>query len=201
MSKQDGSRLSDQLLAALANLWSDTGCQMAFERRNEYQLDDSTKYFFDSLARIGDKDYTPNSQDILNTRLKTTGFVEVPFTIKDVKFRCVDLAPRTCFRVFDVGGQRSERRKWIHLFDGVNAIIFLTAISEFDQVLFEDGKTNRMSESLKLFDMICNCQFFANTSMILFLNKVCHLLETRENSLARPLRREDQDEEHDDVLP
>ena len=45
------------------------------------------------------------------------------------------------FRVFDVGGQRSERRKWIHCFDNVEAIIFITAISEYDQVLFEDETT------------------------------------------------------------
>lgn len=39
----------------------------------------------------------------------------------------------TC-RMVDVGGQRSERRKWIHCFEGVKAIIFLTAINEYDQV-------------------------------------------------------------------
>ena len=38
------------------------------------------------------------------------------------------------FRMIDVGGQRSERRKWIHAFEGVKAVIFLTAINEYDQV-------------------------------------------------------------------
>lgn len=37
-------------------------------------------------------------------------------------------------RMIDVGGQRSERRKWIHAFEGVKAVIFLTAINEYDQV-------------------------------------------------------------------
>ena len=37
--------------------------------------------------------------------------------------------------MIDVGGQRSERRKWIHAFEGVKAVIFLTAINEYDQVL------------------------------------------------------------------
>ena len=36
--------------------------------------------------------------------------------------------------MIDVGGQRSERRKWIHAFEGVKAVIFLTAINEYDQV-------------------------------------------------------------------
>ena len=42
------------------------------------------------------------------------------------------------YSVFDVGGQRSERRKWIHCFDNVQAMIFITAISEYDQILEED---------------------------------------------------------------
>lgn len=44
-------------------------------------------------------------------------------------------------RLLDVGGQRSERRKWIHCFEDVTAIIFLSALSEYDQVLWEDGET------------------------------------------------------------
>lgn len=37
----------------------------------------------------------------------------------------------------DVGGQRSERRKWIHCFENVTSIMFLVALSEYDQVLVE----------------------------------------------------------------
>ncbi len=40
-------------------------------------------------------------------------------------------------RMIDVGGQRSERRKWIHCFDNVASLIFLVAISEYDQILVE----------------------------------------------------------------
>ncbi|VDM65944.1 unnamed protein product [Strongylus vulgaris] len=81
------------------------------------------------------------------------------------------VSTRNDFRVFDVGGQRSERKKWIHCFEDVNAIIFIAAISEYDQVLFEDETTNRMVESMRLFESICNSRWFINTSMILFLNK------------------------------
>lgn len=41
------------------------------------------------------------------------------------------------YRMVDVGGQRSERRKWIHCFENVTSIIFLVALSEYDQILFE----------------------------------------------------------------
>lgn len=42
-----------------------------------------------------------------------------------------------CYRMVDVGGQRSERRKWIHCFENVTSIMFLVALSEYDQVLVE----------------------------------------------------------------
>ena len=56
--------------------------------------------------------------------------------------------------LIDVGGQRSERRKWIHLFDGVNALIFVVAMSEYDETLLEVNTVNRMHESLRLFGSI-----------------------------------------------
>ena len=46
-------------------------------------------------------------------------------------------------RMFDVGGQRSERKKWIHCFEGVTAIIFCVALSGYDLVLAEDEEMNR----------------------------------------------------------
>lgn len=43
-------------------------------------------------------------------------------------------------RMFDVGGQRSERKKWIHCFEGVTCIIFIAALSAYDMVLVEDDE-------------------------------------------------------------
>merc|ERR1712048_1059084 len=68
-------------------------------------------------------------------------------------------------------GQRSERAKWLHCFDDVTAIIFVAALSAYDQVLFEDDNTNRMSEALKLWKDICKKNIFKDKAMILFLNK------------------------------
>ena len=74
--------------------------------------------------------------------------------------------------MFDVGGQRSERKKWIHCFENVTSIIFCVALSEYDQVLLEESSQNRMMESLLLFDSVVNSRWFMRTSIILFLNKV-----------------------------
>ncbi|XP_035498648.1 guanine nucleotide-binding protein G(o) subunit alpha isoform X2 [Scophthalmus maximus] len=157
---EDTEPYSAELLSAMIRLWSDAGIQECFSRAREYQLNDSAQYYLDSLDRIGATDYQPTEQDILRTRVKTTGIVETHFTFKNLHFR-----------LFDVGGQRSERKKWIHCFEDVTAIIFCVALSGYDQVLHEDETTNRMHESLKLFDSICNNKWFNDTSIILFLNK------------------------------
>lgn len=117
--------------------------------------------YFDSIDRIAAHDYMPNDQDVLRSRVKTTGITETTFIIQDLTYR-----------MFDVGGQRSERKKWIHCFENVTTILFLVAISEYDQLLFEDETVNRMQEALTLFDSICNSRWFIKTSIILFLNKI-----------------------------
>jgi len=160
-SQIEGDRLDPQVGNAIAVLWKDAGVQSCFQRSREYQLNDSAKYYFDSIDRIAAPDYTPNDQDVLRSLVKTTGITETTFIIGDLTYR-----------MFDVGGQRSERKKWIHCFENVTTILFLVAISEYDQLLFEDETVNRMQEALTLFDSICNSRWFVKTSIILFLNKI-----------------------------
>jgi len=149
-----------ELVNHLKAFWADPGIQKTYDKRNLFQLNDSAKYFYDNLDRIAAIDYVPSLDDNLRTRVRTTGIVEHNFTISE-----------SPFRMFDVGGQRNERKKWIHCFDGVTAVIFVVAISEFDQLLFEDDCTNRMTEALSLFVNICGSEWFNKTAMILFLNK------------------------------
>jgi len=61
--------------------------------------------------------------------------------------------------MFDVGGQRDERRKWIQCFNDVTAIIFVTACSSYNMVLREDPTQNRLRESLDLFRSIWNNRY------------------------------------------
>ncbi|XP_031157356.1 guanine nucleotide-binding protein G(i) subunit alpha-2b isoform X1 [Sander lucioperca] len=150
----------DDLSNVMRRLWGDRGIQSCFARSREYQLNDSAAYYLNDLERIAKADYIPTQQDVLRTRVKTTGIVETHFTFKELHFK-----------MFDVGGQRSERKKWIHCFEGVTAIIFCVALSAYDLVLAEDEEMNRMHESMKLFDSICNNKWFTETSIILFLNK------------------------------
>ncbi|KAH6568789.1 hypothetical protein BASA50_003061 [Batrachochytrium salamandrivorans] len=153
--------LPAEVTAAVKSLWHDGGVQACFARSREYQLNDSARYYFESIDRIGALGYMPTEQDVLRSRVKTTGITETTFRVGELTYR-----------MFDVGGQRSERKKWIHCFENVTAIVFLVAISEYDQVLVEDETVNRMQEALTLFDSICNSRWFVQTSIILFLNKI-----------------------------
>ena len=62
-------------------------------------------------------------------------------------------AKRNVFRFFDVGGQRSERKHWIHCFEHVSAVVFVASIGAYDQKLMEDGEINRLHEALALFEV------------------------------------------------
>lgn len=145
---------------AIKDLWAEAGIQECYDRRREYQLTDSAKYYLSDLARIEAEDFLPTEQDILRARAPTTGILEYPFDLDSIIFRMVD-----------VGGQRSERRKWIHCFENVTSIIFLVALSEYDQILFESENENRMEESKALFKTIITYPWFQHSSVILFLNK------------------------------
>ncbi|XP_018430345.1 PREDICTED: guanine nucleotide-binding protein subunit alpha-13 isoform X2 [Nanorana parkeri] len=137
-------------LKSIKSLWTDSGVQHAYDRRREFQLD-----------------YLPSQQDILLARRPTKGIHEYDFEIKNVPFKMVD-----------VGGQRSERKRWFECFDSVTSILFLVSSSEYDQVLMEDRQTNRLTESLNIFETIVNNRVFSNVSIILFLNKT-DLLEEK----------------------
>eukprot|EP01133_Synstelium_polycarpum_P020116 gene20116-24121_t len=167
---KDRSHLTDEWTQQTADdatrLWNDPAIKQVYERRDkDFQLNDSSKYFFDNLNRISEPKYLPTPQDALRSRVMTKGIVEA-----DVVFDGISM------KIIDVGGQRSQRRKWIHCFDGVSAVIFVAALSEYDQMCRE-VRVNRLDESINLFSEICNSQWFAETPMILFLNKKDILVE------------------------
>jgi len=141
-------------------LWADPVIRTTYEHRSHFQLLDSSVYFFEKLDELGQPGYMPSDQDILRCRVRTTGIVEQEFQINGERFK-----------LFDVGGQRNERKKWIHCFEGVTAVLFLGVLSEYDLTLYEDETMNRMEETLTIFDEICNSSYFTKTSIILFLNK------------------------------
>mmetsp|Transcript_50805 Transcript_50805/g.80939 ORF Transcript_50805/g.80939 Transcript_50805/m.80939 type:complete len:357 (-) Transcript_50805:749-1819(-) len=152
--------VDEQVAENVEILWKEPAMKEIFENRAKLKIDDSSAYFFDEVRRIATRSYIPTDKDILLVRHRTTGVIEQKFEIRG-----------TIFHIFDVGGQRSERKKWIHCFEHVTAVIFVAALSCYDEVMFEDDTQNAMVDSVQLFEEICNLRWFIQTAMILFLNK------------------------------
>ncbi|KAH7124415.1 guanine nucleotide-binding protein alpha-3 subunit [Dactylonectria macrodidyma] len=102
--------------------------------------------FFNKIAEIASPNYLPTDMDVLQTRAKTNGILETRFEMDQLSL-CVA----------NVGGDRSDRKKWMHCFENVS---------------LEENPQNAIMESLLLFDSIVNSQWFMRTSVILFLNNV-----------------------------
>ena len=83
--------------------------------------------YYANIDRLFSRGYLPNDQDVLRSRLRTTGITETLFELGQLNYH-----------MFDVGGQRSERKKWIHCFEGVHCLMFVAALSGYDQCLVED---------------------------------------------------------------
>jgi len=146
----------------ITNLWKEPGIQATYSKRANYQLPtDTIHYFFDQSKKVMTDDYLPSHDDLLHCRIHSTG----------VKQEVFDMGQGLQFRLLDVGGQRSERKKWVRCFENVTAVLYVVAISEYDQLCYEDNETNRVLEALDLFEDIANSEWFADIDIVLFLNK------------------------------
>ncbi|KAL8235169.1 hypothetical protein R6Q59_021269 [Mikania micrantha] len=158
--------LNEDLVQDILKIWRDPAIQETYARGNELQVPDCADYFLENLHRLSEANYIPTKEDVLHARVRTTGVVEIQFSPVGENKKSGEV-----YRLYDVGGQRNERRKWIHLFDGVTAVIFCAAISEYDQTLFEDECKNRIMETKELFEWVLKQKCFEKTSFMLFLNK------------------------------
>jgi hypothetical protein len=155
--------LWDRACHYLKPLWHDQMLQEAYKRRVPHQFPVTMEYYLNSIDRILPSHYVPNINDVLNVRIKTTGIVETEVLIKNV-----------LVRFNDIGGQRNERKKWIHCFDGKDVFIYCMALSEINEVCYEDDKTNRMLESLRCFEELSSSTDYIplHVPFILFMSQV-----------------------------
>ena len=92
--------------SAIKKLWADPGIQLTWKRRAEFQIVESHKAYFNDIDRLMGDDYVATQQDMLLARVRTSGIVTEKYIIDG-----------SSFEMYDVGGQRNERKKWIHCFD------------------------------------------------------------------------------------
>jgi len=146
----------------IKKLWADSAIQTVYHSTiKNYQLNDTADYFFINIDRFIPENYIPSIADVLRVRVRSTGIEEAEFVFD-----------KMLFKVIDVGGQRSERRKWIHCFSQVTSVLFCASLCDYCQKLRENSNINRMDEALELFSEVVNSAYFNTSSIILFLNKV-----------------------------
>jgi len=162
ISAEDPESLSPETAKMIQQLWANDIVREAYEKRHELKIHIPTNadYYFKHCTRFSNPDYIPTFDDMMMAKLKTTGVQEAQFKSEGNDIILVD-----------VGGQRSERRKWLHCLDDVIAIIYMCAMDDYDSMLEEDGSTNRLQESLELFSTVTSSTYFADKGWILFLNK------------------------------
>ncbi|ORY43773.1 G-alpha protein, partial [Rhizoclosmatium globosum] len=165
----------DHIVDAIRKLWKDPVIQEAVKRANELpEFFYTSIHYLNDLDRCSKPEYVPTDEDIIRVRSRTTEITETTFTIDN-----------KMYTFFDVGGQMSLRQFWAPYFaDDLSAIIFIAALSSYDQYLLEDESINRMEDAIALFSSVANNKLLQKASIILFLNKVDLLQQKVESGLS-----------------
>ncbi|XXQ39000.1 G-protein alpha subunit [Plasmodiophora brassicae] len=173
----DGQLWADAL-DVIRLIWNDPLTAKLLEVRHLMQLGDHCEYFFGQLDTIAKPGWEPTDDDIVRARIKTTGIIE-----QEIEF------DGNVLRMVDVGGQRSERKKWLHndrpisQFEKASVVIFVVSLAEYDVMCYEDNNVPRWLESFRVFQDICRSPALRNARIVIFFNKM-DLLEKK--LAARP---------------
>eukprot|EP01083_Nonionella_stella_P040206 109259_1 len=153
----------------MTQLWHDDGIKHTLRMSNYFQINDNVVYFMNKIDEIASDTYEPSFEDSVRFMRRSTGFTPHTFT------SYVDGYGDYHFEIPDVGGTRSERRKWWNrrvISDDASAIVFMVPLSDYDKVLYEDDKTNRLIDAITLFKKtMIKGKFFTKQSIIVLFNK------------------------------
>ena len=157
----DALVLSAERAETLSRIWNDAQIRETLGAGKTLHWDENAPYFLDKLDELSSSSYTPTDEDFLRLRTRTVGIVETRFDYKKMHICLID-----------VGGQKTERKKWIHAFDGVDVLLFVVSVSDFNLTMEEAGDKSRLQDALTLFeDVICS-PFFNRRNVVVFLNKM-----------------------------
>lgn len=170
LNHDESERLAPEMADRIARLFNSPTITKTYERRSEFWLLDSFPYYIKNLPRFCEPEFVPTEEDSVMARIRTTGIVVSELEQK-ITAEHKDEPDMIKYQVVDVGGQRNERKKWMHCFSDVKAILFIVNCAGYNQVLFEDSSKNRMIEELELFQSVTHNPMFENTPIFLFLNK------------------------------
>eukprot|EP01083_Nonionella_stella_P140210 429388_1 len=148
-------------------LLADPGIQETLLHSNEFQLVDTAACLFENIDKYWRQEYIPTMNDLFISRKRTTGVCKSTFVIHDD----MDCYHEHIYDVFLTGGQKNERRKWVHFFDKTQVVIDVINLSGFCKLLWEDSRSNRLREDIGLFGGIVNLDALVDCQWIVILNK------------------------------
>lgn len=125
---------------------------------------DTLRYLLAKIDQLAAEDYTPDHADVARTRRITSGVHETFFTRELGR-------KQTQFRVVDVGGQRSERRKWLSCFETVDLVCFFVSLAEYNQTLAEDPSVRRLDETMALFREVLDARALRELPFVIYFTK------------------------------
>jgi len=172
----------------MEKIWSCKGIKNTFEDYRMRNVLDNTPYFLDQIERLyvngeqtstkilhDDIRYTPSWDDYVRIRDQTTGVLTYTITTSIQNKNWM-------FRLTDVGGQKSERKKWVNVFHDVGVVFFVMSLSGYDQTSYDDARINCYNETFDVFRQVVSNAAFQNTDFFLFMNKV-DLFRAKINSV------------------
>ncbi|EAY13558.1 transducin alpha subunit, putative [Trichomonas vaginalis G3] len=151
---------TEEIAEQLKELWQDGSIQEAFSHKDETIIPDHMDYFFNKIDKIVQEDFQPSDEDILKARIRTIG-------IDKVTINCDD----ALIRIYDVGGQKSERSKWEKCMSEVQGVIFCVSFAEFDKPMFESPEIPRIQDALSIFEQVTHKEKFQNAPFFVLCNK------------------------------
>jgi GTPase SAR1 family protein len=158
--------VTDEIIQQARDLWADEEIQKIWEQKDSLPNFTITnfRYLMDNIERLAEHDAVPTHDDIVRCRQRTTGLYELTFPFE-----------KYYFHIFDIGGQKPERKKWPIIIEQntPSAVLYFASLTDWDIPLAPgtDSTVSRMDESLQVWEECLNQEYFSNKTIILCLNK------------------------------
>ncbi|GAW13299.1 hypothetical protein ANO14919_026800 [Xylariales sp. No.14919] len=153
-----------EVARAILSLRPTLDSQNVVKWKKVYQFHDNAEYYIENVDRLAEQAVqrsVPTDGDLLRTQVTTTGVHQTTLTYQGSQF-CV----------YDVGGERSERKKWVHAYEDVSAVIYPVDTTGYEKSLREAENVDRMLEQFVIFESISNSRWFAQSSFIIVFTKM-----------------------------
>jgi len=144
---------------SLITIWEDVSEDIFEEAAEKYEELRHLKYLMEIMDRMSEKGYMPTSDDMLHARRTTVGIYSEDIHFNGYLWQCID-----------VGGQKSERRKWIHCFDNVDVLVYCVNLASFDEPCPYNKDRCILDDSLSVWKSILAT--FTAEPIVLVFNKV-----------------------------